>query len=211
MLPRSTLGITGLICSFSLLLSPPTMATNTNQISTLPQPIRYVTTHDEATGKAIVQSAEPAQWSALDNNEMGFSVPFTTSQWPISMTNDTDIKQHDQLMDSGKLGLVNPGGSVFRIVDFAPGGQPLMHRTVSLDYGVIIEGEIEMQLDSGEKRRLKRGDVTVQRGTMHAWRNVSDKEWARMMFVLLSSEQVEVGGKKLEENLPDGTEIPSSQ
>lgn len=187
------------------------MAANTNQISPLPQPVRYVTTHDDATGKAIVQSAEPAQWSALDNNEMGFSVPFTTSQWPISMANDTDIKQHDQLMDSGKLGLVNPGGSVCRIVDFAPGGQPLMHRTVSLDYGVIIEGEIEMQLDSGEKRRLKRGDVAVQRGTMHAWRNASDKEWARMMFVLLSSEQVEVGGKTLGENLPDGTEIQSSQ
>lgn len=187
------------------------MATDTNQISPLPQPMRYVTTHNETTGKAIVHTSEPAQWQALDNDEMAFSVPFTTSQWPISMTNETDIKQHDQLMASGKLGLVNPGGSVCRFVDFAPGSTPLMHRTVSLDYGIIIEGEVEMQLDSGEKKVLKRGDVAVQRGTMHAWRNVSDKEWARIVFVLLSSEKVEVGGKVLEENLPDRTEIPSSQ
>ena len=76
------------------------------------------------------------------------------------------------------MGMLTPhdsclGGTVCRIVDFGPNTQPVMHRTQSLDYGVVLEGEVEMQLDSGESRILKRGDVAVQRGTNHAWKNVT--------------------------------------
>ena len=60
---------------------------------------------------------------------------------------------------------------------------PLMHRTESVDYGVVIEGEITLILDRGETL-LKPGDVVVQRGTNHAWANRSGKP-ARMLFVLL--------------------------
>lgn len=59
-----------------------------------------------------------------------------------------------------------------------------MHRTQSLDYGVVIEGEVEMVLDDGVSTVMGRGDVAVQRGTSHGWRNVSKTEWARMFFVL---------------------------
>ena len=76
-----------------------------------------------------------------------------------------------------------------------------MHRTQSLDYGVVLEGEVEMILDGGETRLLRRGDVAVQRGTNHAWRNTSETEWARMLFVLLASEKVMVAGKELGEDL----------
>jgi hypothetical protein len=74
-----------------------------------------------------------------------------------------------------------------------------------LDYGVVLEGEVELILDSGETRVMKRGDVSVQRGTNHAWKNVTpdkiDKEgkkigqWARMLYVLLPAEEIEVEGK----------------
>ena len=60
---------------------------------------------------------------------------------------------------------------------------PLMHRTESVDYGIVIEGEITLILDRGESL-LKPGDVVVQRGTNHAWANRSGKV-ARMVFVLL--------------------------
>lgn len=60
---------------------------------------------------------------------------------------------------------------------------PLMHRTETLDYGVVIEGEIVLVLDAGE-RVLKQGDVVVQRGTNHAWANRSGHV-CRMLFVLL--------------------------
>ena len=60
---------------------------------------------------------------------------------------------------------------------------PLMHRTESIDYGVVIEGEMTLVLDDGEVQ-LKPGSVVVQRGTNHAWANRSGKP-CRMLFVLV--------------------------
>jgi mannose-6-phosphate isomerase-like protein (cupin superfamily) len=60
---------------------------------------------------------------------------------------------------------------------------PLMHRTESIDYGVVIEGELTLVLDRGEAR-LGAGSVVVQRGTNHAWANRSDRV-CRMLFVLV--------------------------
>jgi quercetin dioxygenase-like cupin family protein len=75
-----------------------------------------------------------------------------------------------------------------------------MHRTVSLDYGIVLIGEIELVLDSGEVKLMKQGDVCVQRGTMHAWWNVSQTQWARMLFVLQPSLPVKVDGEELTED-----------
>jgi quercetin dioxygenase-like cupin family protein len=75
-----------------------------------------------------------------------------------------------------------------------------MHRTISIDYGVVLEGEIELILDSGEKRLMKRGDISVQRGTMHAWRNTSKSEWGRMLYILFEAKDLEIKGKILEED-----------
>jgi len=76
-----------------------------------------------------------------------------------------------------------------------------MHRTQSLDYGVVVAGEVELILDGGETRLMKVGDVVVQRATMHAWRNPSETEWARMMFVLIECEKLIVGGKEMGQDL----------
>ncbi|MBW8300741.1 MAG: cupin domain-containing protein [Hydrogenophaga sp.] len=61
---------------------------------------------------------------------------------------------------------------------------PLMHRTESIDYGIVIEGEMTLVLDDGEAL-LKPGSVVIQRGTNHAWANRSGK-MCRMLFVLVS-------------------------
>lgn len=58
-----------------------------------------------------------------------------------------------------------------------------MHRTVSVNYNFIIEGELEIMLDSGETRLMKPGDVLVQRAINHAWRNPSSTKWARIAAV----------------------------
>ena len=87
------------------------------------------------------------------------------------------------------------------MVDIAPGSKPLLHRTQSLDYGVVIEGEVEMILDEGVGRVMRRGDVAVQRGTNHGWRNLSGTEWARMFFVLQDCERVVVGGREMGEDV----------
>lgn len=60
---------------------------------------------------------------------------------------------------------------------------PLMHRTESIDYGILIHGEIVLILDKGEVV-LKPGSVVIQRGTNHAWANRT-KETARMLFILI--------------------------
>ena len=80
-----------------------------------------------------------------------------------------------------------------------------MHRTQSLDYGVVLEGELEMILDDGVTRMMRRGDVAVQRATNHGWRNTSQTEWARMLFVLQECQKLFVGGKELGEDVSNAS------
>lgn len=97
------------------------------------------------------------------------------------------------------------GGSVLRIVDFPPHTQSPMHRTQSIDYGIVIWGEIEVELDGGQRTTLKQSEVCVQRGTNHLWRNSTDK-WVRVAYVLLDAKQIVVDGKVLgDKGFPDGS------
>jgi quercetin dioxygenase-like cupin family protein len=142
---------------------------------------------------------------------MAFSVIYTTSTSPPILPDSADITAHETTLSKGDLGLVNPNGTVLRCVDFAPGYACMMHRTKSLDYGIVLEGEVEMVLDGGERRVMGRGDVAVQRATMHQWRNTSETSWARMMFVLIDCEAPDVAGQKLGEDLGQGVEgLPAS-
>jgi quercetin dioxygenase-like cupin family protein len=86
-------------------------------------------------------------------------------------------------------------GTVFRVVRYEPGVTPRRHRTDSVDYAVVISGEIDMELD-GETVTLKAGDVLVQRGTIHNWVNRS-KDVAIVAFVLVAAKPVTAGGKTL--------------
>lgn len=147
----------------------------------------------------------------MRNGAVSMNLIYTTSEFPAQINGEADIKAHEKKVDAGGVGLVSGGGSVCRMVDFAPNNDPMMHRTQSLDYGVVLEGEVEMLLDSGEVHLMRKGDVAVQRGTMHAWRNPSQSEWARMMFVLLDCKPIEINGGSLKEALAPGQhEIPPS-
>lgn len=83
-----------------------------------------------------------------------------------------------------------------------PGQQSPMHRTSSLDYGIVLSGQLELELDDGAKTLLARGDVVVQRGTMHLWRNPSQTETCRIVFILTEAAAAEVGGVPLAEVHP---------
>lgn len=191
--------------------SPEARPQQPGQVSNLSGVTTYITGHDQLTGKAVVQSKRPGTWSSYDDKLMGFSVAFTTSKFPASLNGDADLHTNDALTATKKLGLVNPGGTVCRIVDFAPGFDCMMHRTQSLDYGVVLEGSIELVLDSGETQMMHRGDVAIQRATMHAWRNPSEDQWARMVFVLQDCEKVVLGDMELKEDLGRGVVgLPSS-
>ena len=102
------------------------------------------------------------------------------------------------------IGICEPDGVVCRVINFPPQGQEpddfnCMHRTQSEDFGIVIEGEIELLLASGEKTTLKKGNVVVQRGTNHQWINTSDK-YCVMAFILVHSDKpvVEKTGEVLE-------------
>lgn len=77
-----------------------------------------------------------------------------------------------------------------------------MHRTLSLDYAVVLSGEITMKLDGGDGTIIKAGDYILQRGTMHRWYNHT-KESYRMLVVMVGSEKVVTKeGKELDEYFP---------
>ncbi|KAJ6119172.1 hypothetical protein N7523_003452 [Penicillium sp. IBT 18751x] len=179
---------------------------NPGQISPLRPVTRHVTGHN-AAGKAIIHSSSPGEWKSFEAKDMAFDVVYTTSEFPANLNNDADLAAHEQVMQFDKLGLVNPRGTVCRIVDFAPNNKCIVHRTQSLDYGIVLEGEIEMLVEEGEPVRMKRGDVAIQRATMHGWRNTSDSEWARMVFVLQDCQPLTVGGTTMREELGIATGV----
>lgn len=149
---------------------------------------RYITGHD-ASGKAIISSADDGHWRSIDNDLVRYNELWNTSTFPIDI-------QHDDALTSTKtvLSLSLANGTVLRMVDRSPGSSSAMHRTQSLDYAVVVEGEMEMILDGGETVLLKQGDVVVQRQTMHQWKNPTDR-WNRMLFVLMDAKPVEVAGR----------------
>lgn len=79
---------------------------------------------------------------------------------PVYMTSDADIAAHSAQVASPPV-VVVPGGTAAMFVDIKPGASTAMHRTVSLDYGTVIEGEVELELDDGEVRRVRKGDLVV--------------------------------------------------
>ncbi|KAB8269737.1 hypothetical protein BDV30DRAFT_229551 [Aspergillus minisclerotigenes] len=140
---------------------------------------RFVTTHDD-NGQAIFSNRLSEDMPVQDVDQVTFSLAYTTEQFPSQLSGDADIASYERRLSSPP-GLSISTGTVCRIVDMPPNSISPMHRTVSLDYGVVLEGEVELLLDSGEKRLLKRGDVAVQRATNHAWRNVSPNQgWSRI-------------------------------
>ncbi|KAF5554286.1 cupin domain-containing protein [Fusarium napiforme] len=166
--------------------------------NTLPIPKRFITKHND-DGNAIFDTQLNDELPETILSTHVFYLGYVTQGLPIDLEDNTDIGTYENYI-SNSPGLSVPGGSVLRIVDFPP-GRSAMHRTLSIDYGVVIEGEMELVLDSGENRVMKRGDVAVQRGTKHQWVNTDEEKWARMVFVLQESKQLAVKGVKLEEDL----------
>ncbi|KXJ85371.1 hypothetical protein Micbo1qcDRAFT_141636, partial [Microdochium bolleyi] len=167
----------------------------------LPHPKRYITTTND-DGKAVVDTSLPAEapFYELAPGDAAFAQCYVTNTFPSKLGDNADLNVYQDFL-SKPPGLVVSGGTVLRYVDMPPGALSPMHKTVSLDYGVVLEGEVELVLDSGETRPMKRGDICVQRATMHAWRNMSQTEWARMLYILQPCEPFAVAGKEIKEEL----------
>ncbi|EOA83038.1 hypothetical protein ACJQWK_04866 [Exserohilum turcicum] len=164
---------------------------------------RFITDHD-AEGKETISNAVPETlvWQQMANGAR-FSLAYATEEYPVNLSNNADVSVYQKnLVDLP--GIIIPGGTILRVVDMDPGSISPMHRTISLDYGVVLEGEVELILNSGESRLLKRGDIVVQRSTNHAWKNPSPTNWARMLYVLQEALPMQFNGKTLEEDYGGG-------
>ena len=150
--------------------------------------IRRVITGHDAQGRAkvlideVVASAPPQRPGALYANV------WTTQDFPVSNDGSDDAAAR-------KVGTTLDNGIVFRVVSFGPGVAPRNHRTDSIDFAVVMSGEIDMELDVGTVH-VKAGDVLVQRGTIHNWVN-SSSEPCVIAFTLVAAKSVTAGGTTL--------------
>ena len=170
------------------------------------KPTRRIVTGHDASGKAVAlfDAAVPAKQRGPGGN--GMTLLWVTSEFPVDMTSPADRAQTP-------VGVPPPpNGTIFRIVDFAPvsggGGGPVdhhqillsmgidpatqgyarhanTHRTRTIDYALVLEGEIDMLLDDTEVH-VKAGDMLVQQGTNHAWVNNGTKP-CRIAFILIDA------------------------
>jgi quercetin dioxygenase-like cupin family protein len=148
---------------------------------------RVVTGHDQ-NGRAVVSIDEFSKNLVSGRPGQMGCVVWTTQGFPVENTGSEDAGLR-------KTGTTLRDGTVFRVVEFGPGVSPRNHRTDSIDYAVVISGEIDMQLDDSVVT-LKAGDVLVQRGTIHNWINKTDKPCV-IAFVLIDAKPVEIAGKVL--------------
>ena len=170
---------------------------------------RVVTGHDE-DGKAVIVSDGPVPIVRYAPLRPGYSMSevWVTSSMPASMDEDGEPTDRPRLVEPPRNGTVcriiefPPEASWIGNIDAAKAREayaslgsghavpdmdnpphPLMHRTKTLDYGIVLSGEVYLVVDEGETL-LKPGDVVVQCGTNHAWSNRGEHP-CRMAFVLI--------------------------
>jgi len=150
---------------------------------------RVVTGHDQ-NGKAVVQIDEVLSNVTSRRVGMEAAVAWTTVGFPVDNADDSDGARR-----SG-IGTTVEGGTVFRVVEYQPGVTPRIHRTDSIDYGVVISGELILQLEDGVEVQLKAGDLFVQRGTVHNWVNRRAQSCV-VAFAIIKAKPVVKNGQQL--------------
>lgn len=149
---------------------------------------RIVTGHDRE-GNAVIREDKTMDTKVL-GAEAEMVLAWTTDTFPSDNTDEFDGALRD-------VRRVSPGGSVLQFVTMHPHTASKHHRTHSLDYGIVLEGEVTLQLDGGKETVCRPGDVVIQRGTIHTWRNDADVP-TKVAFILLDAAPIEVEGKILE-------------
>jgi quercetin dioxygenase-like cupin family protein len=142
---------------------------------------RVVTGHDEQ-GRAIVAIDEICSNVISRRPNHASCVVWSTGSFPADNADKLDGAKR-------QVATTDPAGTVFRVVQYEPGVAPRNHRTDSLDYAVVLCGEIDMELE-GSVVHLRQGDVLVQRGTVHNWVNRGTQACV-IAFVLVAAKPME--------------------
>lgn len=155
-----------------------------------PPPVRRIVTGHDPKGRAVIRSDDLLPVEPIPSGDAAFSLVWTTASVPADNNDETDGRLRD-------AGLTLHRGSVIRIVDMVPGGQSPFHRSSSIDYGIVLSGAVELELDDGAITTARAGDIIIQRGTVHLWRNPSPSEVCRIAFVLIEAAPAMIGGAAL--------------
>jgi mannose-6-phosphate isomerase-like protein (cupin superfamily) len=143
--------------------------------------VRRVVTGHDPNGHAIVEVDEVVDYARSGRLNHSAFVAWATDKHPID----------NRVPGDGRLKpIVNgaPNSTIFRVVQYGPGVAPRRHRTNTIDYAVVMSGEIDMELDDCEVH-LQAGDVLIQRGTIHNWIN-RGTEPCVIAFVLVAAAPV---------------------
>ena len=152
------------------------------------EPIRRVITGHDSKNVAKVILEGPAANTKRPRDGVSSTLMWCSDQMPT----DIAIGENAEDMGARILGTAPPeNGSRFIVMEFAPGIESEVHRTETIDYIVMLAGEIDMDMDDSTVK-LRAGDIMVQRGTNHAWVNRS-KEPARLAIVLLDAKPLGIG------------------
>ncbi|KAH8926689.1 hypothetical protein BT69DRAFT_1331089 [Atractiella rhizophila] len=158
----------------------------------LPATRRIVTGHNDE-GKAIFVSDESFNTDPVGpSGRLGFKALYETEKTPANNDNPFKDPMFNALSDIG-----NKEGTILRVADMAPKGEKaFMHRTETVDYAIVLHGEVTAVLDSGEETVIRAGDILIQRGVTHGWINKGES-WCRIIFVSIASHPAKVGDKVL--------------
>lgn len=169
--------------------------------SAVPRPVRRIVTGEDAEGRSLFVSDGPAPNHTTD--------PGTPLAQVVWVTGEAAVPGDEPAPAGHAFAFHSRGGSLLRVVDFPPdetydtahlarfldehgvrdkgdARHFWFHKTPSLDYAIVLEGEIHALMDEGEAL-MRPGDILIQRATNHSWSNRSGKP-CRMAFVLLDLE-----------------------
>lgn len=137
---------------------------------------RRIVTGLNAKGKACVVGDHEIE-SVPGRPGFSHTLLWATKDLPPTLTDEDPA--------TWQIGTTIADGSVFRVIQYDPGVAKRWHATDSIDYAIIVSGEIDMQLEEGEVH-LSAGDVVVQRATVHNWVN-REREPCIVAFVLIAT------------------------
>ena len=164
---------------------------------------RVVVAHD-AQGRSVVTSDDVTAVAPVRPGlDVGSRELWVTDTMPVDNSDETGAAQaagavarHHAQQTPYERYVGNGRGSAFRITEFPPGSPVVAHRTETVDYDVVVTGEIDLDLEDGDSIHLRAGDAVVLRGVTHAWANRGTTT-AAVAFILIDAAPVVVNGEEL--------------